>query len=229
MSTGSFTCRSGAAVSMLACACLLALPAAAGSVRFIAADQAAALPAIAIRTPKGTVTVTDLGPLKRSAAYQLPKGAEAVHLETTERKGADGKPASVSLAIDPAVKSPLVVILPDAEQAAGFRAVMLDDDSKNFPAGTCRFVNTSRTTLALRFGKRAETLETGGSTRDLSPEGGNVGVQLTEPDSPETILYSAVWQHEPMVRKLVLITSGADPKTTTVEVRVLPDVPAKGG
>ena len=134
MSMSPFERGHGMTFPIVVCACLLAVPANAGSVRFIAADEAAPPPAIAIRTTKGVVNVTDLGPLKRSASYQLSKGADTLLLEATERKGADGKPASVSLAVDPAVKSLLVVILSDAEQATGFRAVILDDGPASFPA-----------------------------------------------------------------------------------------------
>jgi hypothetical protein len=199
-----------------------------GSVRFLAVEGGGDLPGIGIRTAKGLVEVDDLGPLKRSAAYQLPKGHEDLLLEAAGRKRADGKPASLTMPIDSAMKSPLVLILADAAAETGFRAVLVDDDPKSFPKGTCRFFNSSKSPFTLRFGTKTETLAENGASLDLRPEGEakKLGVQLTKPDAPETILYSAVWQNEPEVRKLVIIADGSDPQTAPVEVRILPDTPA---
>jgi hypothetical protein len=209
---------------VVSAAILSACPALAGTVRFVAVDGGGKLPGISIRTVKGQVKLSDLGPLKRTTAYQLPKGAMDLQLS------AEGNPVPLTVSIGSATKSPLVIILADAVADIGFRAVVIDDDSKSFPAGTCRFLNSSNTPLTLRFGTRTETLAENGASMDLRPEGDarKLGVQLTKPDAPEAILYSAVWQNEPGIRKLVIIADGAHPKTTPVEVSVIPDQAAAG-
>jgi hypothetical protein len=42
-------------------------------------------------------------------------------------------------------------------------------------------------------------------------------------EKPDEILYSAVWEHDPQVRKLIFVLSGTNPQTKAVELKVIPE------
>lgn len=207
------------------CILLLALSRSlAGDVRFVAVNLTGSVPRIAMETPKGLVPITDLGTMKRSVAYPIPKGRNELRLVAADSGRADRKPVAVK--IDPGTKAPLVFIIADTAEAGGFRTMTADEGETTFPPGTCRFVNFARTPYTLRFGTNTATLAVNGPVTDLRPVEAprRIGVQITRPDAPESILYSAVWQNEPASRKLVIIAAGRDAATSAVDVLILPEV-----
>jgi hypothetical protein len=50
----------------------------------------------------------------------------------------------------------------------------------------------------------------------------NVGVQLFSEEAPDTVLYSAVWDHDPNVRKLIFIVSGAEEESRAFDLKIIP-------
>lgn len=200
---------------------LLATP-----VRFLPLNQEIAGMNLGVRDSNGTKTLQGLNPGKRTASYNCNTGGAPLHLVLPDLLDPDGKPESVEVPLDPAMKSPLVVILPDTAQPSGLRAVAVDEDSAGFPWGTLRFLNTTDLALMLRFGSDdVKPLAAANSTLDILPEGDarNVGVQLFKEDHEDEILYSAVWEHDPNIRKLIVLVSGADPSAIPLELVILPE------
>ena len=50
-----------------------------------------------------------------------------------------------------------------------------------------------------------------------------MGVQLVASDDHDSILYSAIWEHDPEVRKLAIIIPGADVRTGAIEFKIIPE------
>jgi hypothetical protein len=50
-----------------------------------------------------------------------------------------------------------------------------------------------------------------------------MGMQLVARDDLKAILYSAVWEHDPDVRKLVFVVPGTDVRTGAVEFKIIPE------
>jgi len=50
-----------------------------------------------------------------------------------------------------------------------------------------------------------------------------IGDQILTDKEPEEILHSAVWEHDPKVRKLICLLAGANPQTKALERMVIPD------
>ena len=53
-------------------------------------------------------------------------------------------------------------------------------------------------------------------------EARNIGVQVFSPTSPDTILYSAVWETDPNLRKLIFIVPAANPASKELTLEVIP-------
>jgi hypothetical protein len=197
----------------------------AASVRFVPLNEEIAALKIAVKDAKKTTTLKDLTPLKRSTAYPCTIGETSLQLVALDRKAADGKPESVRIAITPNIQSPLVLILPDPQHPSGLRAIATDDSMAAFPWGSIRFFNTTGNPLTIRFGNELKPLPEGDKVVDIKPDGParRIGVQVSLEEKPGEILYSAVWEHDPQVRKLIFVLSGTKPQTKAVKLKVIPE------
>ena len=197
----------------------------AAPVRFIPLNDEIAASKLSVRDSKATTALKDLSPQKRSISYPCKLGKKPLLLVALDRKDAEGKPATVEIVLPPTLKSPLVLILPDPQHPTGVRVIALDDSSANFPWGSLRFFNSSIRSLMIRYGTEEKALTEGDTPTDITPGGDarNVGVQLFDEKEPTKILYSAVWEHDPNVRKLIFIAPGADAKTQAIELKIIPE------
>lgn len=217
-------------ITSLLCVAILALLCPCGvvraaSIRFVPLNEEVAALKIAVKDAKKTTTLKDLNPLKRSAAYPCMIGETPLQLVALDRKDPDGKPKSVEIALTPGIKSPLVLILPDLQHPSGLRAIAIDDSTSAFPWGSIRFLNTTGSPLTIRFGADLKPLPEGDKVVDITPDGParRIGVQLFMEEKPDEILYSAVWEHDPKVRKLIFVVPGTNPQTKAVDLKVIPE------
>lgn len=199
---------------------------AAGAVlRLLPWDDAVAARQLGLANGKGITTLTDLHPNKRSAAHRIAGDGSPMRLVMLDRKDAEGRPLTLDIRPGPGVKQPLVLILPDATAACGLRLFIVDDDPAGFPWGGIRFLNATGKELLIRHEKTIKKLTAGWAPVDIVP-GGNArraGVLVAAADAPESVLYSAVWEHDPDSRKLVFIVPGNDARTGALELRILPE------
>ena len=197
----------------------------AAAVRFIPLNDEIAASKLSVRDSKTTTVLKDLSSQKRSIPYPCTLGKKPPLLVALDRKDAEGKPATVEIVLPPTLKSPLVLILPNPQHPTGLRVIALDDSSAAFPWGSLRLFNASANSLMIRYGTEEKALTEGDVPVDIVPggEARNVGVQLFKEKEPTEILYSAVWEHEPMVRKLIFIVPAADPKTKAIELKIIPE------
>lgn len=197
----------------------------AASIRFVTLNDEIASREISFKDSKGTTKLKNLSAQKRTAAYTFTSGKKPLLLIAADRKNAGGDPESLEIALTAENKAPLVLILPDAQHPSGLKAITIDDSAKGFPWGSLRFLNTSGTELTIRYEKETKPLPQGDSLVDIVPGGDarNVGVQLFEEKAPTVILYSAVWEHDPNVRKLIFVVPGTDPAARAFDLIVLPE------
>ncbi|MCB1130876.1 MAG: hypothetical protein KDN05_07075 [Verrucomicrobiae bacterium] len=196
----------------------------AAELRFLPVSQELAERKMALLDAKGTTELMDLSAVKRSKTYTVKEGETPLGLVALDRERPGGKPSGVELTIPEGMESPLVLVFPDADNAAGFRAVVVEDSVAGFPWGTLRFVNTTEKALTLRCDKDSKLVPASHSVVDLAPggEARNIGVQLTPENGPEEVLYSAVWEHDPNLRKLVFILGDGNEATAELTLAIIP-------
>jgi hypothetical protein len=198
---------------------------AAAVIRFIPLNDEVAACSIALQDAERMTTLKDLNSQKRSKPYNCKIGKAPLRLVTKDRKGADGKPASAAILLPPEFKSPLVLLLSDPRHPSGIRALAIEDSSAGFAWGCLRFLNLTESPLMIRHGTVVESLPDGETPLDLVPggEARNFGVQLFKEKEPSKVLYSAVWEHDPNFRTLIVIVPGADPKMKALDLSIIPE------
>lgn len=195
------------------------------SIRFIPLNDEIAAAKIGVHDAKGTTSIKDLNSQKRSIPYKCKPGKTPIELVAMDRLDAAGKPAAVEIALPATVKVPLVLILPDAQHPSGLRTITIEDSNTGFPWGCLRFLNVTGGKLMIRYSTEVKPLPDGNTPTDIIPGGDarNMGVQFFKEEEPEKILYSGVWEHDPNIRKLIVITPGADPSVKALDLQVLPE------
>ena len=194
-------------------------------VRFLAWDDAVAARKIAIQNGTTVVEVPDLHPNKRSDALDGGAGGSPLQLVALDRDSEDGKPVTIEIKLAAGIQKPLVLILPDPKHVTGLRTFVIEDDATNFGWGTIRFINATGKALLVRHDKAIKKLPATWTPVDVDPggEARNTGVQVALPEDTKSILYSAVWEHDPAVRKLVFIIPGREVRTGAVEFKIIPE------
>ncbi len=197
----------------------------AAPVRFLPWDDDIASRKIGFDNGKQVAELKDLHPNKRSKTLDGGSGEIPAQLIALDRTSPDGKPVTAAIKIMPGILSPLVLILPDPRQASGLRAFVIEDNSANFGWGTARFINATGKVLLVRQDKTTKTLPESWVPIDFDPGGmaRNTSVQLVLRDNLKAILYSAIWEHDPNVRKLALVLPGTDARTGAVEIKIIPE------
>jgi hypothetical protein len=199
---------------------LLAAP-----IRFLPWDDGVATRKIALQSAKGLTDIVDLHPDKRTAPIDGAAGEVPLQLVALDRTSADGKPVTVELKSINGMQAPLVLILPDPKHPTGLRPFVIEDNATNFGWGTLRFINATGKALLVRQDKVVKALPDAWTPVDVDPGGAarNMGIQMAARDNLKDILYSAVWEHSPDVRKLVFVLPGADTRTGAVDLKVIPE------
>jgi hypothetical protein len=105
------------------------------------------------------------------------------------------------------------------------RTITIEDSNDGFPWGCLRFLNITGGALMLRCGTEVKPLPDGNTPTDILPGGDarNIGIQFFKEEEPEKILYSGVWEHDPDIRKLIVIRTEADPAIKEPGLLVIPE------
>lgn len=203
---------------------LLALQGAlqAATLEFLPWDGEVATRKLGLQRGDDVTELKALHPHKRSGAY-TSSGDGPLFLVAMDRRDDEGKLVSVPLRIQPGIKSPLVLVVPDEKNSAGVRPVVIEDDPSSFSWGSVRFVNATGKALIVRHENTVKKLSKSWDPVEIKPGGRsrNVGVQMAAQEDTHSILYSAVWEHDPNVRKLVFIVPGTDVRTGFAELKII--------
>ncbi|MCU0776272.1 MAG: hypothetical protein MUF86_01225 [Akkermansiaceae bacterium] len=207
---------------------LLALHPAASAVpiRFLPWDDATAARKLGLQNASGIIELRDLHPYKRSAPADATGSKESpLRLVAIDRPDSEGRPATLDIRLTPDIKSPLVLILPDARHATGLRTFIIEDNTAGFSWGCLRFINATGKELLVRLDKTVKSLPDKWTPVDLKPGGDarNMAVQIATREDLKTILYSAIWEHNPDIRKLIFVIPGTDVRTGPVEFKIIPE------
>ena len=196
----------------------------AASIRFLAMNEEVAARKIGIQNGKRLTELKDLNPKKRSKAYSCTTGDKPPMLVALDRERPNGKPAGVEIILAADIKSPLVVILAEPDSPAGMRVIVIEDGEAGFPWGSLRFVNTADKPLMIRCEKETKAIPASFATIDiaLGGEARNIGLQVFSETLPDAVLFSAVWEHDPNLRKLIFIVPAADPASKELTLEIIP-------
>ena len=201
-------------------------PLSAVPIRFLAWDDEIAARKIGFQSSKGVNPIPNLHPGKRTEPMDAGAvGAAPLQLVALDRTSPDGKPVTVEIKLLPTIQSPLVLILPDSKNPSGLRPFVIEDSSASFAWGSIRIINATGKALLIRNEKTITALPETWTPVDLSPGGDarNIGVQLVARDDLKAILYSAVWEHDPNLRKLVFVVPGTDARAGGIDFKILPE------
>ncbi|MEX1115354.1 MAG: hypothetical protein WEB53_08890 [Akkermansiaceae bacterium] len=194
------------------------------SIRFLPINGEVSARKFGLQDGKGLTELNDLNPKKRSKAYTCSPGDVPATLVALDRERPGGNPLSVEIVLPAGMESPLVLIFADTEHRSGVRVLVLEDASTRFPWGSLRFVNAAQKPLMIRCDKDTVAIAESPASIDLQPggEARNIGVQLFSEQEPDAILYSAVWEHDPNLRKLIFILSAGDPASKELNLEIIP-------
>lgn len=196
----------------------------AASIRFLPMNEEVAGRKIGMRDGKRLTELKDLNPKKRSKVYSYTAGKTPPTLVALDRERPNGNPASVEITVAADMKSPLVLILADSGSPSGMRVIVIEDGEAGFPWGSLRFVNTADKPFMIRCEKDTKAIPESFAIADIAPggEARNIGVQVFSEAEPDAILYSAVWEHDPNLRKLIFIVPAANPATKELTLEIIP-------
>ena len=194
------------------------------SIRFLPINDEVAERKLGLQDGKGLAELDDLNPKKRSKAYECSPGDVPPTLVALDRERPGGNPLTVDIVLPAGIESPLVLIMADTEHRSGLRVLVLEDAVTRFPWGALRFVNTVQKPLMIRCDKETVAIAESPANLDLEPggESRNIGVQIFPEGDPDEVLYSAVWEHNPNLRKLVFIVPAEDPDAKALKLEIIP-------
>lgn len=210
---------------------------AAAPVRFLPWDMELAARKIGLGNAKDVSELQDLHPHKRSKSYKGPVGDVPLELVALDRKDAEGNPTRTKIKIPQDFVSPLVLIIPDEKNPTGMRTFVIDDSASKFSWGSFRYINASGKALLVSQDKKIVKLPASWQPVDFSPGGSmrNVGIQFVAQDDVKNVRYSAFWEHDPDIRKLVFIVLNLDGSPGAINCKIIPenrrtlDAPATSG
>lgn len=194
-------------------------------VKFLAWDEAIAGRKIAFLNGTEISELQGLHPHRRSKTVNWQAGEIPHALVALDRKAEDGKPVTLPLRFAAGLQSPLVVILPDPNHPTGLRGFVMEDASGNFAWGTLRFINATGKELLVRKDTDVKALPETWKTVDIKPGGGrrNMAIQMASRSDLNTVLYSSVWEHDPDVRKLIIVVPGTSTDGGALDLKIIPE------
>lgn len=194
-------------------------------VKFLAWDDAIAGRKIAFLNGTEMTEIQGLHPHRRSRAVTWKGGEIPPALVALDRQAEDGKPVTIPLNFTAGLKSPLVVIAPNANHPTGLRCFVIEDASDSFAWGTLRFINATGKEILVRIDKEVRALPETWKTIDSKPGGGkrNIPIQMASRTDLEMVLYSSVWEHDPEVRKLIIVVPGTSADGGPIDLKIIPE------
>lgn len=208
---------------------LLALLAFSGSLeavvyRFLPFDQPMSGRQFGVKKGAEIVEIKSLHHLKRSEAINVPAENPPV-LVALDRKDPEGKPVGIEIKLPTGVTTPLVLLLPDPKHPTGVKPFVIEDNATHFKWGTIRMLNATGKPVMTKIDTKVNELPPSWTAVDIDPGGTtrNMGIQAAYKANPAKILYSAVWEHDPDVRELVIVIPGLDARLGEMEFKVIPE------
>lgn len=192
--------------------------------RVLAWDERVAARKLAISVSKGTEELTGLHPFQRSKVFEVASGEEQpAAILALDKEDAEGKPVPTEIRIPKEIKTPLLILLPDAKAASGLRLLVLEDALEVFNWGCIRLVNATGKRLVFKWEEKLMGIPAEWTPTQVKPGGAdrNMQVQLFLRDQPNPPLYSAVWEQRDFYRTLVFIVPGEDPRLGPVTFKFL--------
>lgn len=195
------------------------------TLRFLAWDHEIAGMSILVRNGEKETQIKELHPDKRSNAIDGGSPGSAVSLVFSGADGATSSSPGVALAIPEGISDALVILLPDPSSRGKVRPFVVNDSMDSFRPGTTRFLVASSLGYEVRCESKAVRLPGGWVPTDVTLEGTvrNVGVQIQTSQVPKTLVYSAVWEYNPSVRKLAIVVPSEDRDIRSVLVKTFID------
>jgi hypothetical protein len=194
-------------------------------IRFLPWDESIAARKMGLQNATGVTEITNLHPDKRSKPLDGTSGEVPLRLVALDRTSPDGKPVTVDIKAPSGIQSPLVLILPDPKHPTGLRTFVIEDNTSNFRWGTIRLINATGKALLFRHEQAIASVPETWAPVDIDPGGKprNMGVQFAARANLTEILYSAMWEYDPDVRKLIFVLPGTDASTGSVEFKIIPE------
>ena len=193
--------------------------------KFLAWDDAIAERKIGLMSGTEVSEIQGLHPHKRSAAINWQAVETPPALVALDRTAEDGKPVTITLKIAPDLKSPLVLLIPDTKHPTGLRCFVMEDAAASFEWGTVRFINATGREIMVRKEKIVKALPETPKTVDFKPGGAkrNLSIQMAFRTDLNAIIYSSVWEHDPDVRKLVIVVPGTSADGGALDLKIIPE------
>jgi len=193
--------------------------------RFLAWDDSVAARKIAFKDGEEVSELQNLHPHKRSKPVEWSGGESPPALVALDRSSDDGKPVTSAIKLSAGMNNPLVIVLPDSSAPSGLRCFVLEDSPGAFRWGSLRFLNATGREILVRQDKVIKALPKTWKPIDLVPGGTkrNIGIQMASREDLGTILYSAVWEHDPEVRKLVIVVPGTNASDGALDLKIIPE------
>lgn len=183
------------------------------SLHVLAWDQNIAKRKLAIASGSKSESIERMHHFSRSKAIKIPQESGTLKLVTEDRFAEDGKPLFLPLEIGPAIKSPLLLVIPDKKSPTGIKTLIIEDSMDNFEWGTMRFINVTGEDLVFRHEKKNKLIPSGWKPTDVAPKGKTRSIGVTfylRKNLKLPPLYSSIWKHRPDLRKLVFIMPSKD-------------------
>ena len=209
---------------LLASLSAIAAPLCAAPLRFLPWDDITAARPFSLKNGEQVIELKNLHHLKRSDAVNATV-EPAPMLLAMDRKNAEGNPEAVPIKVPSGVQNPLVLIIPDPKHPSGVKPFVIEDNTDRFKWGTIRMLNATGKPVMMKVDKTVAQLPPAWTPVDIDPGGAsrNLGIQSAYKDNPTRILYSAVWEHNPDVRELVIVLPNQTGGVTALDFKVIPE------
>ncbi|MGJ8653092.1 MAG: hypothetical protein ACSHX8_07450 [Opitutaceae bacterium] len=192
-------------------------------IKFLAWDDQVASREIAVAYGSKSVEIGYMHPSARSRAINVPIGSEGLRIEALDRPKVDGVFVSVPIAIPEGFKNPLVVLFPSKNSASGLGLFIIEDDLDALGWGQISLINATSKPLVFLHDDTPVGLRPGRTPTLVSPssDAGYMEVKIFSIENKDKALYSAVWNYNDGVRKLVFIMPSKDASKGAVEFKFI--------
>lgn len=192
-------------------------------IKFLAWDDQVATRKLAVAHGNKSVKIGYMHPSTRSKAVNVPNSAEGLRIEALDRPQVEGAFVSFPLTIPEGIKNPLAILFPSKSSPSGLGLFIIEDDLSALGWGQISLINATSNPLVFRHDDTLVGLKPGRTPVLVKPENeaGYMEVKIFSLADKERALYSAVWNYNEGVRKLVFIMPGKDRSKGAVEFKFI--------
>jgi hypothetical protein len=195
----------------------------AAPIKFLAWDEQVASRKLAVAYGNKSVEIGYMHPSTRSQAVNVPSNSEGLRIEVRDRPPVEGVFVSVPLMIPEGIKNPLAILFPNKSSASGLGLFIIEDDLEALGWGQISLINATSNPLIFSYDDDRVGLKPGRTPVLVEPasESGYMQVKISSVANPDKALYSAVWNYNDGVRKLVFIMPGKDRSRGAVDFKFI--------